>query len=80
MVANAKLRHYTAEERDKVTKRAMEVGYRAASVELGIPWGTLSCWVFKARKAAGTAEAAPAAKGTTPSPADAVGPASGSAS
>lgn len=58
MVANAKPRHYTAEEREKATKRAMEVGYRAASVELGIPWGTLACWVFKARKA-GASEVAP---------------------
>jgi len=60
MVANTKLRHYTAEERNKATKRAMAVGYRAASVELGIPWGTLSCWVFKARKAAEAGGAPPA--------------------
>lgn len=66
MVANAKLRHYTAEERERATARAMEVGYRAASVELGIPWGTLSCWVFKARKTvARTASAAPAAASPT---------------
>lgn len=56
MVANAKLRHYTAEGREKATARAMEVGYRVASVELGIPWGTLSCWVFKARKAEPSAD------------------------
>ena len=74
MVANAKLRHYTAEERDKATKRAMEVGYRAASVELGIPWGTLSCWVFKARRAAGTTDAAPAGMDTPPSQADGLEP------
>ena len=67
MVGNAKLRHYTADERGKATARAMEVGYRAASAELGIPWGTLSCWVFKARKAAGAAEVAPAVKDTAPS-------------
>ena len=66
MVANAKLRHYTAEERDRATARAMEVGYRAASVELGIPWGTLSCWVFKTRKAVTkTASALPAAASAT---------------
>ena len=53
MVTNAKLRRYTSEEKERATARAVEVGYRAASTELGIPWGTLSCWVFKARQAAG---------------------------
>ena len=59
MVANTKIRRYTADEKAKATARAIEVGYRAASDELGIPWGTLSCWVFKARQAGA---------GSTPSP------------
>lgn len=45
------IRRYTAEEKARATKRAVEVGSRVASEELGIPWGTLSCWVFKARRA-----------------------------
>ena len=49
MVASRK---YTPEEKANATARAMEIGYRAVSTETGIPWGTLSCWVFKARQAA----------------------------
>jgi transposase-like protein len=63
MVANAKIRRYTADEKNKATARAIEVGYRAAGDELGIPCGTLSCWVFKARQA-----------GTGPAPAAAAMP------
>ena len=58
MVANRTLRRYTEEEKAKATARSLEIGYRAVSRETGIPWGTLSCWVFKARQAA---EASPPA-------------------
>lgn len=45
-------RHYTAAEKASATAKAMEVGYRQVSKETGIPWGTLSCWVFHARRRA----------------------------
>lgn len=46
-------RTYTAEEKQRAMERALEVGARAASVELGIPAGTLSCWRFQAKKRKG---------------------------
>ena len=49
-------RTYTPEEKANATARSMEVGSRVVSKETGIPWGTLSCWVFKARKSAGGPE------------------------
>ena len=56
------LRQYTPEEKARATARAIEIGYRAVSQETGIPWGTLSCWVFHARRAAKAAvEGAPVA-------------------
>ena len=58
MSANVTMRRYTPDEKAKATARSMEVGYRAVSKETGIPWGTLSCWVFKARQKAGGAVAA----------------------
>lgn len=67
MVANRRLRRYTAEEKASATARSMEVGYRVVSEETGIPWGTLSCWVFKARRAAAT-EASP--ESTAPAPSE----------
>lgn len=45
-------RAYSPEEKAKATARATEVGARKAAVELGIPAGTLSCWVYLARKKA----------------------------
>ena len=53
-------RTYTPEEKASATARAMEAGYRAVSKETGIPWGTLSCWVFKARRR--SAQASPEAR------------------
>jgi len=73
MVAKRKVREYTPEEKAKATARSMEVGYRAVSRETGIPSGTLSCWVFMARKAAAASMApTPAAVESLPSklPAD----------
>ncbi len=55
MSANVTMRRYTPDEKAKATARSMEIGYRAVSKETGIPWGTLSCWVFKARQKAGGA-------------------------
>ena len=66
MVAKRKLREYTPEEKAKATARSMDVGYRAVSRETGIPSGTLSCWVFMARKAAA---AAASCERTAPTPA-----------
>jgi putative transposase len=60
MGSNQASRHYTADEKASATARSMEIGYRAVSAETGIPWGTLSCWVFKARQAA-SANASPVA-------------------
>ena len=51
MAAKRVQRQYTVEEKAKATARAIDIGYRAVSQETGIPWGTLSCWVFKARQA-----------------------------
>ena len=49
-------REYSAEERRRGAAVALEKGPAAASRELGIPKGTLSCWVYVARQAAGDAE------------------------
>ena len=43
-------RIYGVEEKKKATARAVEIGAARAGRELGIPTGTLSCWVFVARK------------------------------
>jgi len=48
-VVNA--RTYTEDERRKAAARAIEAGPTRASVEMGIPVGTLSCWAYKARQA-----------------------------
>lgn len=61
MSANATMRRYTPDEKATATARSMEIGSRAVSKETGIPWGTLSCWVFKARQQAGGAIVVPAA-------------------
>ncbi len=49
MMAVRKSRRYTVDERTAAVARALEVGQTAASIELGIPKGTLSCWASKAR-------------------------------
>lgn len=69
MVANVNARQYTPAEKEAATARAMEVGSRAAGDELGIPAGTLSCWVFKARRAGSAVAPARAAARSTPPPA-----------
>lgn len=43
--------------------RVQDVGYRAASEELGIPLGTLTSWVFKARQREGRRTERPRARG-----------------
>jgi len=43
-------RKYTATEKQAAIARTREVGPAAASKELGIPSGTLSCWAHKARQ------------------------------
>ncbi len=43
---------YTAAERQAAIRRALDVGNAAASRELAIPTGTLSCWCHKARQGA----------------------------
>ena len=42
-------RKYTVEEKQAAIARTLDVGPAAASKELGIPSGTLSCWTHKAR-------------------------------
>ena len=43
-------RSYTPDEKRRATERARLIGAHKASVELGVPPGTLSCWVFHARQ------------------------------
>ncbi len=43
-------RKYTAREKLAAIRRTLEVGPAAASKELGIASGTLSCWAHKARQ------------------------------
>ncbi|MEQ1565076.1 MAG: hypothetical protein ABMA64_05515 [Myxococcota bacterium] len=45
----------TPEEKANATARASEIGAAAVSRELDISAGTLSCWVFLARKAGASA-------------------------
>jgi len=47
-----KVQSYTPEEREKATQMALVEGPTATSQKLGIPSGTLTCWVFKARQRA----------------------------
>lgn len=51
-------RIYGAHEKQRAIDRAMEIGAARAGRELGIPSGTLSCWVFISRKKAGAAVSA----------------------
>lgn len=44
------LRTYEAGMREKAVKRAEQIGYAAASLELGIPKGTVSAWLSKHRQ------------------------------
>jgi len=60
-------RTYTVPEKQAAIKRAMDVGPGAASRELNIPSGTLSCWCHKARQ--GVPGCAPAPEpAATPEP------------
>jgi transposase-like protein len=43
-------RNYTPEQRQEAIKLAQQMGPSKASQELGIPSGTLTCWVYKSRK------------------------------
>ena len=43
-------RTYTAAEKQAAIRLTLEVGPAAASRELGIPSGTLTCWSHKARQ------------------------------
>jgi transposase InsO family protein len=54
-------RTYSAEEKQQAIDRARQIGPARAARELGIPSGSLSAWMFYAKKA--EAEAAAAAKG-----------------
>lgn len=55
-------RTYTPEEKRKAIARAAEVGSGRAALELGIPSGTMSSWLFYARRAMKAAEEAEAAQ------------------
>lgn len=54
-------RTYTKAEKAAATQRAREIGAAQASLELGISPGTLSGWVFLARKAEGLGPVKPGA-------------------
>jgi len=54
-------RHYTPEEKHQATERARLIGAGKASIELGVPAGTLSCWIFHARQTEGGTVASSAA-------------------
>ena len=60
-------RTYTSAEKRQATARAREVGASQASRDLGVPQGTLSCWVFQARQAESKGDAAlpPVPRGVT---------------
>ncbi len=45
-------RKYTADQKRAAIRRVLDIGPAAASKELGIPRGTLSCWAHKARQGA----------------------------
>lgn len=68
----ASSRSYTFAEKQAAIARASEIGPHAAAKELGIPDGTLGCWVHKARRGvAGYAAQTP----EEPAPPDAPTPA-----
>jgi len=48
-----KVGKYTVPERQRAVETTIRLGPAAASLELGIPKGTLSCWAFLARHGAG---------------------------
>ncbi len=50
-MGDRKLRKYTPEQRREALKLAGEVGYREAASRLGMPAGTVSCWMSQARRA-----------------------------
>ena len=52
-------RMYTVAERQRAVEATIRLGTTAASRELGIPKGTLSCWRFLARHGAGLVGGAP---------------------
>ena len=56
-------RNYTPDEKAQATAQARLIGAGKASVELGIPPGTLSCWVFNARQREKAAGAVGAVRG-----------------
>jgi len=62
------MRTYTPEEKRMAIERALQVGYRKAAAEFGMPWGTVSCWVFLAKKheSAGRASEAAVARSEAP--------------
>jgi len=76
-------RKYIAAEKQAAIARTIVVGPAAASKELGIPSGTLSCWAHKARQGVpGYALPEPEPESTveaTPEPAPLAGPASAQA-
>ena len=48
-----KVGKYTVLERQRAVETTIRLGRAAASLELGIPKGTLSCWAFLSRHGAG---------------------------
>ena len=54
-----KVGKYTVPERQRAVETTIRLGPAAASLELGIPKGTLSCWAFLSRHGAGLVGGSP---------------------
>ena len=65
-MATRKLRKYTAQEKRDAVKLAGELGPAEAARRLTLPEGTLSCWLFAARKAAAKGKVWPPAPEPVP--------------
>jgi len=63
-IRNARV--YTVEERQRAVEETLRSGASAASGKLGIPKGTLSCWVFLSKQGAGLVGGAPSPTATSP--------------
>ena len=69
-------RKYTTSEKQAAIARTIEIGAAAASKELGIPRGTLSCWAYRAQQGQPGYAPQPAKAVPAPEPAAAPEPSS----
>jgi len=68
MSSEVRARRYSASEREEAVARAQSIGPSAASKELGIPAGTISCWQHYARRRAQRPATGSADAGTSLAP------------